>query len=138
MQEVEYGKAWAPKEWGGLGFNTFERHSLCWEVSKVDVSLNTFLGVHISLGTGSIEACASDEQKARFLPDLYSFRKIAAFGLTEPKYGSDATSMDTFAVKATDGRDGYILNGEKLWIGNGTFSDYVVVWAKNRDEKDKI
>jgi len=61
MQEVEYGKVWAPNKFGGLNFNALERHSLGWEIAKVDVSLQTFVGVHISLGTGSIEACADDE-----------------------------------------------------------------------------
>lgn len=138
MQEVEYAKVWAPKKYGGFGYNALERHASIWEVAKIDTSLTTFLGVHCNLGTASIEACGDDEQKDRFLPDCYSMKKITAFGLTEPKYGSDATSMDTFAVKATDGRDGYILNGEKLWIGNGTFADYIVVWAKNKEDKDKI
>ena len=72
------------------------------------------------------------------LPGLMSFEKIGAFALTEPNHGSDVTSMDTFAVKATDGRDGWILNGNKKWIGNGTIADYIVVWAKNKDDKDKI
>ena len=72
------------------------------------------------------------------LPDCYALKKITSFGLTEPKYGSDATSMDSFAVKSKDGRDGYILNGEKFWIGNGTFADYTVVWVKNRDDGDRI
>jgi len=94
--------------------------------------------VHVGLGTGSIQAGADEEQMQRFLPDCYGFNKITAFGLTEPNYGSDTSSMESFAVKATDGRDGYILNGEKHWIGNGTFADYIVVWAKNRDAKDKI
>jgi alkylation response protein AidB-like acyl-CoA dehydrogenase len=65
------------------------------------------------------------------LPGLIKYDKIGAFALTEPNYGSDATSMDTFAVKATDGRDGWILNGKKRWIGNATIADYIVVWAKN-------
>jgi len=72
------------------------------------------------------------------LPGLISLDKIGAFALTESKFGSDATSMDTFAVKATDGRDGWILNGTKRWIGNACFADYIVVWAKNKDDKDKI
>ena len=54
-----------------------------------------------------------------------------AFAITEPTIGSDATSLRTSAVKASDGREGYILNGEKYWIGNGTLADYIVVWAKN-------
>jgi hypothetical protein len=72
------------------------------------------------------------------LPGLIKFDKIGAFALTEPNYGSDATSMDTFAIKATDGRDGWILNGKKRWIGNATIADYIVVWAKNKDDRDKI
>jgi glutaryl-CoA dehydrogenase len=96
------------------------------------------VGVHFTLGIATIEACGDDEQKKRFLPDCYDLKKITAFGLTEPKYGSDATSMESFVVKAKDGRDGYVLNGEKLWIGNGTFADYIVVWAKNRDDGDRI
>jgi glutaryl-CoA dehydrogenase len=109
-----------------------------WEVAKVDTSLATFIGVNSNLGIATIEACGDEEQKDRMLPDCYAMKKITSFALTEPNYGSDATSMESFAVKATDGRDGYILNGEKRWIGNGTFADYVIVWAKNRDDKDKI
>lgn len=59
-----------------------------------------------------------------------------AFALTEPNAGSDSTMIQSFAVKATDGRDGFVLNGEKIWIGNGPFADYVVVWAKNKSDKD--
>ena len=59
-----------------------------------------------------------------------------AFAITEPDIGSDATSMKTNAKKVTDGREGYILNGEKIWIGSGTIADYVVVWAKNSTEQD--
>ena len=46
--------------------------------------------------------------------------------------------MESYAEKAKDGRDGYILNGEKYWIGNATFADYIVVWAKNKDDNNKI
>ena len=72
------------------------------------------------------------------LPGLIKTDKIGAFALTEPEFGSDTASMITFAVKATDGRDGWILNGHKRWIGNGTIADYIVVWAKNKDDNDKI
>jgi len=77
-----------------------ERNSLFYEVSKFDLSIGTFLGVHFGLGVATIEACGDDDQKRRLLPECYSFKKITAFGLTEPKYGSDATSMESFAVKA--------------------------------------
>jgi len=71
------------------------------------------------------------------LPDCLNFNKITAMALTEPSFGSDATSLETFAVKATDGRDGWILNGQKKWIGNATFADYIIVWAKNREDKNQ-
>lgn len=61
--------------------------------------------------------------------------KFICFGLTEPNNGSDASSLKTTATK-TDG--GYILNGTKRWIGNATFADYIVVWAKNADDGNRI
>ena len=108
---MSLGQLFAPKQFGGFGCTTFEKNSFFWEASKVDASIGTFLGVHFGLGVPTIEACGDDEQKNRFLPDCYALKKITSFGLTEPKYGSDATSMDSFAEKAQDGRDGYILNG---------------------------
>jgi acyl-CoA oxidase len=61
--------------------------------------------------------------------------KYICFGLTEPDYGSDATSLKTYATKV---EGGYIINGSKRWIGHATFADYIIVWAKNTDEKNKI
>ena len=61
--------------------------------------------------------------------------KVLAWALTEPENGSDASSIETFAVK-TEG--GYLLSGQKRWIGNATFSDYICVWARNQDEGGKI
>jgi len=71
------------------------------------------------------------------LPGCLNFSKISAFALSEPKFGSDATSLETFAVRATDGRDGWILNGQKKWMGNAAFADYIIVWAKNREDKNQ-
>lgn len=59
--------------------------------------------------------------------------KICCFGLTEPDYGSDATSLKTTATK-TEG--GWLINGSKRWIGNATFADYIVTWAKNPSDKN--
>ena len=61
--------------------------------------------------------------------------KIVSFGLTEPDNGSDATGLQTTATKV---EGGYLLNGQKKWIGNATFADYVCVWAKNPDENNNI
>ncbi|MFE4543107.1 acyl-CoA dehydrogenase family protein [Arthrobacter sp. NPDC056727] len=99
------------------------------EVTRADTSIATFLGVHDGLFAGSIEALASPEQQDAWLPDIYSLRKIGAFGLTEPLGGSDVAG----GTRTTARRDGghWILNGAKRWIGNATFSDWVVVYARD-------
>ena len=87
------------------------------------------------LGINVIEACASDEQKQRFLPDLIALKKFSCFGLTEPDNGSDATGMTTTARKV---EGGYILNGKKRWPGNAALADYSIIWAKNVSDGNKI
>src|SRR6478609_3209941 len=102
------------------------------EATRADASIATFLGVHDGLFTGSIELLASPEQQAEWLPDIYALKKIGAFGLTEPLGGSDVAG-GTRTTARKDG-DRWILNGAKRWIGNATFSDWVVAYA--RDEAD--
>ncbi|WP_115788021.1 acyl-CoA dehydrogenase family protein [Arthrobacter silvisoli] len=99
------------------------------EVTRADTSIATFMGVHDGLFTGSIEALASQEQQDAWLPDIYSMKKIGAFGLTEPLGGSDVAG----GTRTTARRDGdtWILNGAKRWIGNATFSDWVVIYARD-------
>ena len=99
------------------------------EVTRADTSIATFMGVHDGLFTGSIEALASQEQQEAWLPDIYSLRKIGAFGLTEPLGGSDVAG----GTRTTARREGdsWILNGTKRWIGNATFSDWVVIYARD-------
>ncbi|HEY8702832.1 MAG TPA: acyl-CoA dehydrogenase family protein [Arthrobacter sp.] len=99
------------------------------EATRADTSIATFMGVHDGLFTGSIEALASQEQQEAWLPDIYSLKKIGAFGLTEPLGGSDVAG----GTRTTARRDGdaWILNGAKRWIGNATFSDWVVVYARD-------
>lgn len=99
------------------------------EFTRADASLATFMGVHDGLFTGSIEALASEEQKAAWLPDVYAMKKIGAFGLTEPLGGSDVAG----GTRTTARREGenWILNGAKRWIGNATFSDWVVIYARD-------
>lgn len=99
------------------------------EITRADTSIATFLGVHDGLFTGSIEALASQEQQDAWLPDIYSLKKIGAFGLTEPLGGSDVAG----GTRTTAQRDGdhWILNGAKRWIGNATFSDWVVIYARD-------
>lgn len=103
------------------------------EVTRYDTSIGTFLGVHDALYTGSIEILASEEQQQRWLPDAYSLNKIGAFGLTEPGAGSDIAGGAQTTAKKTS--NGWVLNGAKRWIGNATFSDYVIIFAA--DEEDR-
>ena len=99
------------------------------EMAHVDPSLSVFFGVHSGLAMGSIFTCGSEEQKRRWLPAMSRFEKIGAFALTEPHGGSDvAGGMETTARREGDE---WVLNGAKRWIGNATFADIVVVWARD-------
>jgi glutaryl-CoA dehydrogenase len=98
------------------------------ELARVDASIATFWGVHTGLSAGSIYLCGSEEQKTRWLPPMMRFETIGSFGLTEPLVGS-ATSGGMLTTCRRDG-DYWTLNGEKKWIGNSTFADINVVWAR--------
>ncbi|MFD8425240.1 acyl-CoA dehydrogenase family protein [Streptomyces sp. NPDC059466] len=102
---------------------------LALEFAHADASLATFSGVHTGLAMGTILACGSDEQKRRWLPAMSRFEKIGAFALTEPHGGSDVAG----GLLTTARRDGdeWVLDGAKRWIGNATFADLVVVWARD-------
>jgi glutaryl-CoA dehydrogenase len=105
------------------------------EIARVDSSIATFVGVHSGLAMGSIYLLGSEEQKQRWLPPMARMEKIGAFGLTEPEVGSGvARGLTTTARRVKgDGEAGgeWILDGQKNWIGNGTFADYVIVWARD-------
>lgn len=91
----------------------------------------TFIGVHNGLALSSIDLCGSDEQRERWLPKMRSMELIGAFGVTEPTEAP--TSRAASKPPRRDG-DEWVLNGEKRWIGNATFADLVIIWA--RDEAD--
>ena len=99
------------------------------ELARVDPSIATFMGVHGGLAMGSIYLCGSDEQKQRWLPAMARMEKIGAFALTEPDVGSGVAG----GLTTTAQRDGdvWVLNGQKKWIGNATFADLVIVWARD-------
>ncbi len=102
------------------------------EIAKVDCSMSTFFGVQNGLAMGSIYLCGDEEQKNRWLPDLAQLKSIGAFGLTEPEHGSDISKG--LATTARREGDEWILNGQKKWIGNATFADVTIIWA--RDQQD--
>jgi glutaryl-CoA dehydrogenase len=99
------------------------------EIARVDSSMATFIGVHGGLAMGSIYLCGSPEQKQRWLPRMARMEKIGAFGLTEPEVGSGAARG--LATTARRDGDSWVLNGQKKWIGNATFADYVIIWARD-------
>ena len=99
------------------------------EVARIDASFASFYGVHSGLAMGSIQQCGSDEQRGRWLPAMRRLDAIGAFGLTEPHGGSDVAG----GLETTARRDGdeWVIDGAKRWIGNGTFADLIVVWARD-------
>ncbi|MGW4914505.1 acyl-CoA dehydrogenase family protein [Streptomyces sp. NPDC004270] len=102
---------------------------LAMELGRVDASCATFFGVHNGLGFYSVYYGGDQEQRDRFLPAMATMEKIGAFALTEPDGGSDVSG----GMRTTARREGdtWILNGAKKWIGNATFADYVVVFARD-------
>ena len=102
------------------------------ELATADPSIATFNGVHGGLTMGSIYLCGSEEQKQRWLPPMARMEKIGAFGLTEPGVGSGAAG----GLTTTARRDGdeWVLDGQKKWIGNATFADVTVIWAKDAED----
>jgi len=120
---------------GGPELPTLDHCSLIYEIGKIDASICTFLAVHNSLGQYTVYNLGNEEQKKRILSDTVPMNKVMAFGLTEPEYGSDAASIKTTAKKV---EGGYLLNGQKRWIGNATFCDYTVIWARNEAEKGAV
>jgi glutaryl-CoA dehydrogenase len=117
---------------GGIAQRCLLDGMIAMEIARVDSSIATFLGVHSGLAMGSIYLCGSEEQKQRWLPEMARMEKIGAFGLTEPDVGSGAAG----GLTTTARRDGdeWILDGQKKWIGNATFADYVVIWARSLED----
>jgi acyl-CoA dehydrogenase family protein 9 len=119
---------YVPEDYGGQGLSQTGYCRVFEEVAQVDPTLSVVLGVHQSIGMKGIVLFGSDEQKERFLPDLASGRKLAAFALTEPNAGSDAYHVQSRAVEQPDGS--WVLNGEKRYIGNGSRAGVLVTFAR--------
>jgi glutaryl-CoA dehydrogenase len=101
------------------------------ELARGDGSFKTFFSAHSSLAMGTIHMLGSEEQRQKWLPPMAKMAKIGAFALTEPSHGSDASMLESTAVR--DG-DEYAINGEKRWIGNASFADVIVVWARDAED----
>ena len=102
------------------------------EMSRVDASFGTFFGVHNGLSMGSIYLLGSEEQKKKWLPPMAHMEKIGCFALTEPLVGS-GVSRGLMTTAKREG-DTWVLNGEKKWIGNATWCDLSIIWARDVDD----
>lgn len=116
--------------YGCPGLSSVANGIAAMELSRGDGSFETFLGVTSGLAMGSIYYCGSEQQRQHWLPRMARLETIGAFGLTEPDVGSDASHLQTTARRTGDG---WLLNGAKRWIGNATFADLIVIWARNLD-----
>jgi glutaryl-CoA dehydrogenase len=120
------------KGYGCAGMSNVEYGLVTQELERGDSGLRSFVSVQSALVMYPIHAFGSDEQKNKWLPLLQQGKAIGCFGLTEPQFGSNPGGMLTRAVKK--GNE-YVLNGEKMWITNGSIADVAVVWAKCEDDK---
>ena len=115
------------KGYSCAGFGSVGGGLIMQELERGDSGLRTFASVQGSLSMMAINLFGSDEQKGRFLPAMANGKKLGCFALTEPGFGSNPGGLRCWARRT---QDGYVLNGEKKWIGNGTIADVAVVWAK--------
>ena len=118
--------------YGCPGISTVLDGMIAMEMGRVDCSIATFFGVHSGLAMGSIYLCGSEEQKQQWLPPMARMEKIGAFGLTEPEVGSGTAGGLTTTARREG--DTWVLNGQKKWIGNATFSDVTVIWARDLED----
>ncbi|PIE23441.1 MAG: acyl-CoA dehydrogenase [Planctomycetota bacterium] len=120
-----------PEEFGGGGMGELGLCIFMEEVTRGCFSTAVWAGGHMSIGGNAIMLHGSEEQKARWLPDMSEGKKISCYALTEADSGSDAGAMRTTAKR--DGDD-WILDGSKIWITNGDVADLIVVFAANNRE----
>jgi glutaryl-CoA dehydrogenase len=120
-----------PEEYGCANMNNVAYGLVMQELERGDSGLRSFVSVQGSLVMYPILAFGSEEQKRKWLPLLAKGEKIGCFGLTEPDHGSDPGGMET---RAEHTAKGWLLNGTKRWITNGTIADVAIVWAKVGDE----
>ena len=118
--------------YGCAGGSSLMEGVIAAEIARVDASIATFFGVQSGLAMGSIYICGSEAQKEEWLPRMQQMKVIGAFGLTEPEVGSGAAGGLTCTCKKTE--SGWVLNGQKKWIGNSTFSDITIIWARDLDD----
>jgi glutaryl-CoA dehydrogenase len=133
MAELGLFGANLPEEYGCAGLNNVAYGLIMQELERGDSGIRSFASVQGALVMYPIYAFGSEEQRTQWLPRLASGEAIGCFGLTEPDYGSNPAGMITTAKQT---KDGWVLNGAKMWITNGSTAHVAVVWAKIGDLDD--
>src|SRR6184192_4428736 len=123
------------KTHGCPGMSSVEYGLMTQELERGDSGIRSFVSVHSSLAMYPISEFGSEAQKDKWLPAMRQGDKIGCFGLTEPQFGSNPGGMLTKAKKTADG---YVINGEKMWITSGSIADVAIIWAKVEDENNKV
>src|SRR5881398_1395235 len=127
MAELGVFGANLPEEYGCAGLNNVSYGLIMQELERGDSGVRSFASVQGALVMYPIYAFGSEEQKRRWLPPMAAGEVIGCFGLTEPDYGSNPGGMITVAKET---KDGWVLNGAKMWITNGSTAQAAIVWAK--------
>jgi glutaryl-CoA dehydrogenase len=137
MAELGLFGANLPEEYGCAGLNSVAYGLIMQELERGDSGVRSFASVQGALVMYPIYAFGSEEQKRHWLPRMARGEVIGCFGLTEPDYGSNPSGMITVAKETPDG---WVLNGAKMWITNGSTAQLAVVWAKagKRDDPESI
>ncbi|HEY6807715.1 MAG TPA: acyl-CoA dehydrogenase family protein [Gemmatimonadales bacterium] len=137
MAELGLFGANLPEEYGCAGLNNVAYGLIMQELERGDSGVRSFASVQGALVMYPVFAFGSDDQKKKWLPQMASGKVIGCFGLTEPDYGSNPAGMITVAKET---KDGWVLNGAKMWITNGSTAQVAVVWAKTgaKDDADSI
>ena len=130
MGELGFIGSSLPEKSGGAGISNVAYGLILHELERGDTGLRSFASVQGALVMYPIHAYGSDDQKKRWLSRLGDGTKIGCFGLTEPNFGSNPGGMVTRCVRD---KDDWIINGNKMWITNGSLADVAVVWAKDEE-----
>ena len=133
MAELGLFGANLPEEYGCAGLNNVAYGLIMQELERGDSGIRSFASVQGALVMYPIYSFGSDEQKKHWLPRLASGQEIGCFGLTEPDFGSNPGGMITTARETADG---WVLNGVKMWITNGSQATVAIIWAKTGDVDD--
>ncbi|HET6765504.1 MAG TPA: acyl-CoA dehydrogenase family protein [Longimicrobiaceae bacterium] len=133
MAELGVFGANLPEEYGCAGLNNVAYGLIMQELERGDSGIRSFASVQGALCMYPIYAFGSEEQKREYLPRMAAGEVIGCFGLTEPDYGSNPGGMITRATKTADG---WVLNGAKMWITNGSTANIAIIWAKTGDLSD--